>query len=520
MVGTISVCQGLEQGQDSLRRQLLTQAREAARKNLELETSPNIVPANFDATWSATLKLYDSGRLIAVGSSGETTRTQAIKIAGENLRDQEGRLLTLKALQRGRLLLTLIGPRGLQSMIEYRGRALEVVGDVTAMRELTPQLLAATIKEQKEYLLRQIDRTHNAFFKLYDAANDRSETRLRTTYTASGLWTLLQMNDQARDPRVEALIEPMANFLLSMQVVDGAQKGAFHYSFEPDANQKQMRFVVGTTSKSIFTLLELHRRTGAQRYLDAAQLAGHWLAAQVRRDGRVVATTVWSEREKRWLRFGRESVLYNSETLSALSRLQLVSPLQGFDIVAKRIADRLLEMGEVSAFFVGDDYRRPNNISTSWLTMAFLDYVKISDNPRFITAIFTSAHLLSKRQIRDVANALDLGRYQDTWASSGNGWLNEVMVEVVKRCRVLKRRDCKIFEQDLLRTSRWLIQNTYRAENSFHIANPARARGGAIRDSVSEAVRTDAVCHAGNSLIGVLELMRERARLNLPEAGS
>jgi hypothetical protein len=463
------------------------------------------------------LKLYDQGQLRAQSVSNEISRKRAIASAAARLSDVRGGRVDAQTLARGRLWLTLSGPRGVQSMIEYAGIGLEVVGDVTAVRELTPELFDQAIVAQKEYLLRQIEPTHKAFFKLYNAATDRAETRLRTTYTASGLWTLLLMQDHTPDPRIAALIVPMADFLLSMQAQDGAQKGAFHYAFEPANNAKQQRFVVGTTAKTVFTLLELHRRSGEQRYLDAAVLAGQWLAARVRRDGRVVATTIWSPSKKRWVRFRRESILYNCETLSALSRLQQVQPQPQFHDAAARIAKRLLAKASDNAFFVGDDYRKANNISTSWLTMSFLDFARISDDPNYIAAVFTSAHVLSRRQVRDSSGALDFGRYQDTWASSGNGWINEVMVEVLKRCRAMAREDCTIFEADLLRNSRWLVQNTYRPENSFHIANPARAQGGSIRDSVSEEVRTDAVSHGGNSLIGVRQLLGDRARLRLPE---
>jgi hypothetical protein len=493
---------------------LLAQARATAVASLAQPAKA--ANTNFAATWSANLRLYDAGELSAQSVSYEISRKRAIAAAAVNLKDARGRPVAPQTLARGRLWLTLTGPRGTQSMIEYAGVGLEVVGDVTAIRELTPEFLDQSIAAQKDYLLRQIEPIHKAFFKLYNAATDRAETRLRTTYTASGLWTLLLMNDHAPDPRIAALIAPMADFLLSMQAQDGAQKGAFHYAFEPAGKIRQQRFVVGTTSKTVFTLLELHRRTGEKRYLDAAVLAGQWLAARVRKDGRVVATTIWSPTKKRWVRFRRESILYTCETLSALSRLQLIQPQPLFHDAAERIAKRLLAKASASAFFVGDDYRKANNISTSWLTMSFLDFARVSDDPNYIAAVFTSAHVLSRRQVHDTG-ALDFGRYQDTWASSGNGWINEVMVEVVKRCRAMAREDCAIFEADLLRASRWLVQNTYRPENSFHIANPARASGGSIRDSVSEAVRTDAVSHGGNSLIGVRQLLGERARLRLPE---
>ena len=74
------------------------------------------------------------------------------------------------------------------------------------------------------------------------------------------------------------------------------------------------------------------------------------------------------------------------------------------------------------------------------------------------------------------------------------------------------------YAKSMNRGTRWLIQNIYSPENSYHIPNPLRAQGGSIRDSKEETVRTDAVCHGGNSLVGVLGLPGLSLSLQLPEA--
>jgi hypothetical protein len=86
----------------------------------------------------------------------------------------------------------------------------------------------------------------------------------------------------------------------------------------------------------------------------------------------------------------------------------------------------------------------------------------------------------------------------DIWATSGNVWMNEVLVPIHDRC--------EMFRAAIQRTARGLIQNTYSPENSCHLPNPERARGGSIRNDQVEQVCTDAVCHAANSLIGLLPL--------------
>ena len=50
--------------------------------------------------------------------------------------------------------------------------------------------------------------------------------------------------------------------------------------------------MVGSVSKTVFTLLELSRRNNREsRYLDAAKRAGEWLLTRVQNDGDVLTVT-------------------------------------------------------------------------------------------------------------------------------------------------------------------------------------------------------------------------------------
>lgn len=499
------------------RQQALDQTRRAAVSSFKRS---DVALLKLDAPsppWQLAVRLYEKGEVIAESSGSGATLRQSARAAGQNLVAQNKGQLTAAQLANGRWFLTVRGPKVNGSIVSYRRQALEVVGDVTAVRVLSRTLVRKAIIEQKEYLLRQMNPQFYAFYKLYDAKKDRPETRMRTTYTASALWTLLQMQEFKPDRRIASRTTPIANYLLSMQVQDGKGKGAFHYSFDTVKNEKELRFVVGSTAKTVFTLLELYRRTGEARYLTAAQNAGEWLRSRVKRDGRVYPVLVWSKTKQRWSQISKQSVLYSSETLSALSRLHLASANPRFARAAGRIAERLLAQAVASKFLLGDDFRRPNSISTSWLSMAFLDYAKINPDPKFSDAIFGAAQTLVNLQLKDPSNALDYGRYRDTFATSGNGWINEVFVQVYQRCIEKRRSDCTDYAKSMNRGTRWLIQNIYSPENSYHIPNPLRAQGGSIRDSKEETVRTDAVCHGGNSLVGVLGLRGVALSLQLPE---
>ena len=535
------------------RQQALDQTRQAAvlaltrpDQNNSATNDHGSAAAIAPAPWQLAVRLYEKGVVIAQASGSGKNLRQSARAAGQNLIGQSlvgqnlvgqglvgqnlvgqglvgqspatpGRgKLTAAQLETARWFLTVRGPKVDGSIVSYRRKALEIVGDVTALRVLSRDLVRKAIFEQKEYLLRQINSKYHAFYKLYDAQKDRHETTLRTTYTASALWTLLQMHEFKPDQRIASRIRPIADYLLSMQVQEGKGKGAFHYSFDTVENEKDRRFVVGTTAKTVFTLLELYRLTGEERYLSAAQSAGEWLSSRVKRDGRVYPVLVWNNTKQRWGQISKQSVLYSSETLSALSRLQHVRENPRFAVAAARIAERLLTQALAAKFLLADDFRRSNPISTSWLSMAFLDYAKINPDPKFSNAIFGAAQAVLNWQLNDPSNALDYGRSRRTVATSGNGWINEVFVQVYQRCLEMRRNDCADYAKSMARTTRWLIQNIYSPENSYHIANPARAQGGSIRNSDEESVRTDAVCHGGNSLVGVLGLAGVSLSLKLP----
>jgi len=266
--------------------------------------------------------------------------------------------------------------------------------------------------------------------------------------------------------------------------------------------------VVGTVSKVVFTLLDLARRESDPRYLQAAKRAGDWLLTRVDKNGDVLAATSRDLSTGAWTDFGGYSVLYSSEVLSALSRLYGATGDRRYRRSAERIADKLIAQGAADGFVFGDDFRKPNTISTSWVAMALLDYTAVTPSAAAEKAMFAAAHqVISRQLVVPKKNLLEDGRFFDTWATSGNGWMNEVLVAVYQRCLVRARRECLRYRVAMQRTTRWLVQNTYTAENSYHIPNPERARGGSIRNDKVEAVRTDAVCHAGNSLIGVWQIM-------------
>jgi hypothetical protein len=318
----------------------------------------------------------------------------------------------------------------------------------------------------------------------------------------------MRMDDLEKDPEIEALVPRIAGFLLDMQVPQGEYMGAFHYAFDPATGEKDRRFVVGTASKTIFTLLELYRRTGDAACLDAARRAGDWLLTMRNPDGSVVAQVKWVEGQPVYER--KLSCLYTGQVLSALSRLYRVTSDDRYLAAAATLADHSKKKAVSEDYFVHDDFRPPRDpIPTSWVIMSLLDYCKATQDEDSWAVLTTALDGLLHRQYSQGTNVLDFGRFDGIKSASGNGWILEVMSSVYPLCRVREPDGCPEYLEAAVPLMRWLVQNTYSPENSSHLRNPPRAQGGLIRNYREASVRTDAVCHGVNGYIGFLPFLKE-----------
>ena len=119
--------------------------------------------------------------------------------------------------------------------------------------------------------------------KKYDPERNDSGDRLHTTFTASVIYTLLRLQDTFPDPRVPDYILRASAFIRTMQVdaPGNRRHGAFHYSLDLAANDRENHFVSGTASKCIFTLLELVFREATEiPFHNGARLQAYPLASR------------------------------------------------------------------------------------------------------------------------------------------------------------------------------------------------------------------------------------------------
>jgi len=409
-------------------------------------------------------------------------------------------------------------PSEAYTLVDFGDKGLEMQGNRVTVRYIDTNRLKQQVTESKAYLLRNMNPDYHGFFKFYDADKDERESLLRTTYSATALYTFIKLYQYQKDLELESYFKDIAQFLLDRQLKTGSNAGGFDYGYNPATDEDTCRIVVGTTSKTVYTLLLMHELYPKQEeYLNAATSAGDWLLSMVNENGEV--SPIAECDSGNWEYKDKQSLLYTGQVLSALSRLYAITKNEHYLDGAKKIAGQLLTKVASEGAILGDDYRPANSISSSWVMMSLIDLAKVDPAPVYYRTIDQIAEALLARQIDNKDDAFSHGRYLDAMTTSGNGWINEVMGEMYQFCATEDIADCALYQEAMRRTSRWLLQNAYNKTNTFSVKNPKQAIGGFITNFNTQTVRTDAVCHGLNGLISLLHVEgnENKELVNLPE---
>jgi len=396
---------------------------------------------------------------------------------------------------------------------------LEFIDDILIIRNLDKELIQQKIEQGREYLFRMIDEKENGVHKYYYALTDSFENRLHTIYTSTLTYTLLKIYDLEKNSSFLNQALKCGEYILSMQNKEKGTKGygAFYYSYFLDNKEKEKRFVVGTTSKTIFTLLKLYELTGDFRYLESARLAGDWLTTMQEPDGSMKPYVRYSD--GKWVYGRKESLLYNGQVLSALSKLYRFTDDRKYYDTAERIAQRFArKYEEAGRNYIVGEYRSENPISNSWVVMSFTDFYKANGDEYYKEVIFELSDLILKNQKTNPDNILEYGQWEGAYSTSGIGWICEVITETHELCREEGRDDCDKYKEAVVMGIRWLIQNTYSKENSSFLKNPERAIGGLFWNKENKYVRTDSVAHALNGYVGIINYLEEGLLLSIPKS--
>jgi hypothetical protein len=396
-------------------------------------------------------------------------------------------------------------PNGIFQFIVRPDSTFEMIGNRVTQRQLNTTTIAQFIQSGEQYLNTRLNKSFYGMPKFYNAENNTAETHLRTIYTASTLYTFLKLQD-AHLGHFDSFVTPMANFLLRQQIKGGKQEGSFYYSFNPITQKHDQLTVVGTTSKTIFTLIKLYELTHNDVYLSAAKKAGYWLLKRILPNGKIISSS--SYHHQQWKDNLKQSHLYKGQVLSALSRLYLLTHENAFLKAASLLKTTFIEDIHDKGLPVSDDYRTNTPIGTSWVMMSFIDYARATNDPITMKYIEDIANYLSNTHINGNQSIYHLGRYAETTTPSGNGWINEVFGEYYLYCLQKNLGHCDRFLPDMLSTTRWLLQNNISKPNLLMIKSYQDAKGGAINLFNSYKVRTDAVCHGVNSLIILKEMTK------------
>ena len=244
-----------------------------------------------------------------------------------------------------------------------------------------------------------------------------------------------------------------------------------------------------------------------KRYLEAAKKAGDWLITMQNNNGSMKAYEGGT----------KESLLYNGQCLSGLSKLYAVTKEQKYYNAAEKIAQRFLDKYNKARGYIQGEYREKNPISNAWAVMSGMDFYKISKDEKYLGLIFGLSETILDNQNNVPKDIMYYGGWAGAYSSSGMGWLGEVMAETYRFCLEQGRRDCYKYKDAVVKVIRWVMQTTYTMDNSWMIKNPYRALGGIFWNRSNRYVRTDSVCHALNSYSLIYDYLSDGVLLSVPE---
>lgn len=397
------------------------------------------------------------------------------------------------------------------------------------------------IEKSKNFLLKMEHPREHGFYKYYLPNEDKHfENRLHTTYSASAIYSLLFVYEYDKDKTILEKIPQWGDFLLRMQNTKPNSKnyGAFTYSFFPDKKGlnfgekinsltinsegeilndtfyideegRELKYVVGTNSKTIFTLLRFYEYTGDKKYLDAAKLAGDWLITMQNNNG--IMRDYSRYQDGKWYLGKKESLLYNGQALLAFSRLYNVTKEEKYFSAAKKIAAHFVDkINKANGEFIKDDYRETNDISNSWVVMSLMDFYKISPDEVYKNIIFEYSSKIVANQIANEKDLVNFGRYKTAFSSSGNGWIAEVLTEVWRFCLQEEGAiGCQKYKDSVLKAIKFISRYTYSDKNSLNFKKPEEIIGGIYWDDNHKHIRTDSVAHSLNAYTRMINYLAE-----------
>jgi len=490
--------------------------RKVAENYFDGETTPYPEKLEIRGNWEPYLTLYHQGEIKGEGKGENEILALALEEATKTaLSDKRSENLTKENLKEVKFLVKFLYPPNQFSFAEYNGEGKELIGDLLAIRNLDKEIILEKIEQGKEFLYRMIDEEEKGFHKYYYALKDEFEDRLHTVYSASIIYTFLYIYDLENDESILANIPAWGDFLLSMQNKDEKEYGAFHYSYYLESKEKELKFVVGTSALTIFTLLRLYELTNGSKYLESAKLAGDWLITMQEPDGCMKPYVRYSD--GKWLYGTKESLLYNGQVLSAFSKLYQVTSDRRYYDTAEGIAQRFAKKYEKEQGYIQGEYRKKNPISNSWVVMSLMDFYRVNQNERYQKIIFELSEKILENQKNGTDDLLYCGGWGGAYSTSGMGWISEVMGETYRFCKEENRKGCDKYKDSVIRATRWIVQNTYSEENTFFLKNPERAIGGVFWNQSNKYIRTDSVCHALNSYVRIINDLGDGLLLSIPE---
>jgi uncharacterized protein YyaL (SSP411 family) len=362
------------------------------------------------------------------------------------------------------------------------------------VEDVTPERLLAAVRRAADYLVR-ITSAEGRYVYMYRPVEDKDERTYEWLRHAGTTYALLEAYEELGTPAYLEKAELALRYLEAHLHDDAASQGK--YAFDTDTEEMQK---AGGAGLSLVAFAKHAAVTGKRDHLDTMRALARFIAKQQYDDGHFRSNAdVERETGKKQK---KEVIYYFGEAVLGLMRLYAIDPQPSYLDVARRAADWIVHVRDVTA-------SEQNQEHDHWMAYALNDLYRVTKDRAYLEHAYKIAHSIHDKQRRPEDSPSP-----DLVATFFNGTTTpaSTRLEAYDSAAVLARfagePDGWIVGPSR-EVARWILGQQYDPENDYWLKNPAKAEGGVRESLYVPDVQIDYVQHALSAWLHLARILRD-----------